>query len=402
MSTWLSGCDAGWLHMEEPCNLMMITALLEFPALLPRHRLERTLHNRLLIYDRFRMRVEDSGGHPRWLPVEVDLDYHLCYERLEGASQLLDRVGQLMAQPLNRDFPLWQFHVLEFEGRCALVPRLHHAMGDGVGLMRVLLGMADEPAPEPLRPQAKPPRLGAWYRAILRLLSLALARPDPATPLKGPLGVEKKVARSKAYSLGELKERARALNITLNDLLMSALTAALRSYIEQRGYPAAGLQLRAVVPVDMRRAGEEELGNRFGLVFLTLPVGNPESLQRMTQLKIQLDELKISPEAAAVYALIRLAGMLPARIEHWIVSLFSSKATLVATNLPGPRQPSSLAGVPLERMVYWVPMSGRLGLGISFLSYADRLEMGVAGDAGLLPDPERIVALFEQAYQALL
>ena len=401
MRAWLSSSDAGWLHMEEPCNLMMIGGLLELSAVLPRQQLQDCLESRLLVHERFRMRVEDSLGRPHWCPCPVNWVHHLRYEILPSSAQLMGRVSQLMSESLPRDRPLWQFHVLEYDGRCAMLARLHHAMGDGVGLMRVLLGLTDAADQEAIRPRAHPPRLGAWYRGLMRLLRLLFSGADPNTPLKGKLGPEKRVVRSRAYSLPELKTRAARLNLTLNDLMMAALTEAIQLYLLERGYDPSGHPLRAVVPVDMRRAGEEGPGNRFGLVFLHLPVNLLDWRARLKWLKQHLDELKSSPEPAAIYALIRLVGLLPAWVEHGLVSLFGSKATLVATNLPGPRQPCRLAGVTMERMVYWVPMSGRLGLGVSFLSYADQLEMGVASDAHLVPDPERIVVLFEEACERL-
>lgn len=393
----LSAADAGWLHMEEPCNLMMIAALLEFSAPLPRAELEEVVRDRLLVHERFRSCVDDRGGLPRWRPVEVNLDHHLCYEELEGRGALAGRLNELLSQPLDRAKPLWQFHVLQFEGRCALVARLHHALGDGVALMRTLMNLADVPEPDPVRPAGPRPKLGAWYRAILRLLGLALTAADPATPIKGPLGHAKKAAWSRPMALTTLKHQAHDQGVTLNDWLMARLTGALRAYLRERGACLPdSVCLRAVVPVDLRQAGEEEPGNRFGLVFLNLPVGTSCPGERLSRVKSRLDELKDSPEAAAVYALIRLVGWLPASWEHRLVSFFGSKATLVATNLPGPRRPLTMAGIRLEHITYWVPTSGRLALGVSFVSYAGNLHMGVFSDAARIPDPERIVALFEQ------
>lgn len=394
--TFLSSSDAGWLHMEEPCNLMMIAALLEFDGPLPQDRLEQVVRQRLLSHDRFRMRVDESGARPRWVEADVDLGYHLQRVRLSSDEQLMPRVDDLLGQALRRDRPLWQFHIFEFAGRTALVPRLHHAMGDGVALMRLLMNLTDAPESEAPRPERAPGQAPAWYRAVARLLGLLFSRPDPPSALKRPLGPEKRAAHSRCFSLSELKQKARNLNLTLNDLLMASLSDALRSYLLERRCPVPSSGFRAVMPVDLRSHGDAELGNRFGLVFLTLPVVLAEADQRHRAVKDSLDELKRSSEAVATYALIRLAGMLPVQVEHWLVRFFGTKATLVATNLPGPRQRCSLAGSPLERIVYWVPMSGRLGLGVSFLSYADQLQMGVVSDAAAVPDPQRIVALFEE------
>ena len=116
-------------------------------------------------------------------------------------------------------------------------------------------------------------------------------------------------------------------------------------------------------------------------------------------IKRRLDELKASPEPSVVAWLVRLVGVLPSLIDRLLLGFFGSKATLVATNLPGPRQPLQLSGCRLEKIAYWVPMSGRLGLGVSFLSYAGNLQMGVISDAGLIPEPGRLVELFEEIWR---
>jgi len=395
----LSFSDAGWLHMEEPRNLMMISALLEFSAVLPRHQLLKVFEERLLVHERFRMRVDESGSRPRWVPAQVDMSYHLQFEQLSGPQQLTERLDELVGRPLDRGRPLWQFHLFEFDGGSALVARLHHALGDGVALMRVLMNLADQPELGSVRPPGPRPRLGAWSAALLRLLSLVFTGSDPSTPLKGELGSAKRARTSRPFPLAELKDCAHRAGVSLNDLLMVYLSQALRAYLIERGQEVRGLELRAVLPVDLRQYEDEELGNRFGLVFLTLPIGYAKTGRGVRLIKRRLDELKVSPEASVVAWLIRLVGVLPRLIDRLLLGFFGSKATLVATNLPGPRQPLELAGCRLNKIAYWVPMSGRLGLGVSFLSYAGNVQMGVISDAGLIPDPDRLVELFEAVWK---
>ena len=395
----LSLADAGWLHMEEPFNLMMISALLEFSTVLPRQRLAEIFEQQLLVHERFRMCVDESGPRPRWLPARVDMDYHLQFVRLSSHQELLEQVDLLVSQPLDRGRPLWQFHLFEVAGQSALVARLHHALGDGVALMRVLMNLADQPEQGSVHPPGPRPKLGAWSAAAGRLLRLLFTRPDPSTPLKGPLGSAKRARASRPFSLVELKASAHRLGLSLNDLLMVYLNRVLQTYLVERGQDVKGLELRAVLPVDLRQAHDEELGNRFGLVFLALPIGFANTGRGVRLLKQRLDSLKASPEASVVSWLIRLVGALPMLIDHFLIGFFGSKATLVATNLPGPRQPLDLAGCRLERMAYWVPISGRLGLGVSFLSYAGKVQMGVISDAGLIPDPGRLIELFEEAWK---
>lgn len=387
----MSHSDAGWLHMEEPCNLMVIAALLEFSLPFPPHAdIAPIVRDRLLRHERFRMRVVDPGAWPRWETAEVDLAYHLVYETVASREQLMERIGELVGEPLARERPLWRLHILQMPDGCAMLARLHHAMGDGIALMRVMMGLMDNPEPEPVRPRAQRRKLSSWLGGVKRLVRILLSRGEPATPLKGVLGPQKRVACSGSLDLDDLKRLAHDRELTLNDFLMLALTEAVREYLEGRGCSVHGLEVRAVVPVDLRAAGEEELGNRFGLVFVPLPVGHSDAVVRV---KRTLDEVKSSPEAPAVYALIQLAGWLPTMLERLLVWIFGTKATMVVTNLPGPRNPCFLAGSRLERVAYWVPTSGRLALGISFLSYDGQLQVGVVSDAGLIPDPHRLVEL---------
>jgi diacylglycerol O-acyltransferase len=392
----LSFSDAGWLYMEEPHNLMMISALLEFATPASRQRLAAVVQERLLTHERFRMRVDESRSRPRWQAAEVDMGYHLRSEHLDSRFQLSSRIDELISQPLDRNRPLWQFHLFEFEGRSALLARLHHALGDGVALMRVLMNLADPAQAGPLRPPVPRPHLGAWPGAFYRLLRLIFAPSDPPNPLKGALGTRKCAASSRVFQLADLKNQARGLGVNLNDLLMVYLNRALRDYLVERGQQVEELELRAVLPVDLRHYRDEHLGNEFGMVFLSLPIAQAHSQSEVRLIRSRLEGLKASPEASVVAWLIRLLAVLPSLLDRLLVGFFGTKASLVATNLPGPRRPLELAGCRLDKIVYWVPMSGRLGLGVSFVSYAGQLQMGVISDAGLIPDPGRLVELFER------
>jgi diacylglycerol O-acyltransferase / wax synthase len=158
------------------------------------------------------------------------------------------------------------------------------------------------------------------------------------------------------------------------------------------------------VPVDLRpRERALELGNEFGLVILDLPIQVSDPLLRLRKVKENMDALKRSPEAIAVYGLFNLMGYLPKAVEDFAIDLFESKASTVMTNVAGPRQPLYLAGVPIERIMFWVPHpGGQLGLGISILSYRDSVSLAVVADARLVPDPETITGRFEKEFAEML
>ena len=450
-----SAVDTAWLHMEHPTNLMMVTGVLVFDEPVEFERLADQFRRRLLRIPRFLQRVVEPRlpfGTPRWeADPTFDLRAHLhrvALGRRGGADGLRELVSDLMSTPLDFSKPLWQFHLVEgLGGGSALIGRLHHSIGDGIALIRVLLSLADgaeeAAAPEP-PPEHVPhgwerivPFLGPAAKAVTRTLEateslvregvetlthpehildlaargasgadalakLLLMPPDPPTPFKGPLGVAKRAAWSDPIPLTDVKAAGKALGATVNDVLLTAVTGALRQYLEGRGTEVLDLQFRAVVPVNLRKPEEEhELGNRFGLVFLPLPVGIEDPVERLFELKEQMDELKSSPDAVVALGLLGAIGSAPAEIERLALDLFGRAGTGVMTNVMGPRHRISFAGVPVRDIMFWVPQSGRLGLGVSILSYAGGVSLGVATDAGLVPDPETILAGFRQEFDAL-
>lgn len=231
---------------------------------------------------------------------------------------------------------------------------------------------------------------------------LLLLWPDPKTIFKGPLGVPKRAAWSAPIPLQDVKDAGRGLGGTVNDMLLTAMSGALRRYLESRGEPVEGLNFRAVVPVNLRKAGtEEELGNKFGLVFLSLPVGISDPGDRLSDLRRRMDALKGSMEAPVAYGILNAIGAVPKPIQDIVVNMFGAKGTAVMTNVIGPQEQRFLAGAPLEALMFWVPQSGHLGMGVSILSYAGQVWVGVITDETLIPDPEVIITAFHAEFGEL-
>ena len=220
---------------------------------------------------------------------------------------------------------------------------------------------------------------------------------------KGKLGAVKRAVWSDAIPLADVKACSKSMGATINDLLLSAVTGALRRYMLDRGGVADGLTIRAVVPVNLRPPGEAmELGNRFGLVFLSLPVGTAGEVERLRALKQEMDRIKGSPQAIVAFGVLNALGMASAEIESVGVGIFARKATAVMTNVPGPQKQLYLAGQPIKEIMFWVPQSGRLGLGVSIFSYAGRVRLGIAVDAGLVPNPGMIITHFHEELADLM
>ena len=436
----LSPVDAAWLRMEDPTNLMMVTGLLVFDARVDPRRLRTTLERRLLPIDRFRQRVHESAlgiALPQWEEDgNFDLDAHLHRVAVPAPGDqatLQALVGDLMSTPLDMSKPLWQLHLVEGlrGGGSAILVRIHHCVADGIALVRVLLSLTDSTPRTyrrlPLRPgtsgDTQPgftlplAEITGALRDPLRVMELAqmgisgaatLQRlvtlpADPPTVLKGRLGVTKRAAWSSNLPLEAIKDAGRRTGGTVNDVLIAAVTGAIRRYLLERGEDVAGLEIRAAVPVNLRSLeGPVELGNQFGLVFLPLPVGVEDPVDRLSELKRRMDEIKGTPEAMVAFGVLNAIGLVPSRLHGNLVEFFGGKATAVMTNVPGPREPLFLAGRKITNIMFWVPQSGRLGLGVSILSYAGSVMVGIAADAGLVPDPEKLVSEFEAELAAKL
>lgn len=458
----LSNVDLAWLRMEDPTNLMMVTGILTFEDRIDIQRLRAVLEQRLLAFDRFRMRVVDP--QKLLLPAyweedpTFDMNSHLHLLALPepaGHDELQNLASDLMSTPLDYSKPLWNVHVVENFGEgSAVIVRLHHCIADGMALVYVLLSMTDfgpdgapaasEASIGPARPtvaknggmttavlkrsskllsnsRSLTQRIFAESKEILvnpaRAVELALAggdnafaaarlllrSNDPITLFKGSLGVSKRAAWSRPLPLKDVKAIKNITGATINDVLVSALSGGLRRYMIARGEPVEGIEFRAGVPINMRTPEEMgTLGNKFGLLFLTLPVNIGDPLDRLAVVHERMGELKNSKEGSVGLMVLSGLGMTPNEIQDEIVSLFAAKITSVLTNVPGPPMPLYLAGSKIDGIMFWVPQSGRVGLGISILSYANKVYVGVATDSGLVPDPDRIIEGFYKEFDDLL
>jgi len=453
----LSSVDFAWLRMDDPTNLMHINGILVLDQPVSYESIRDIIEQRLLAIPRFRNRVVvPKRGKPYWEPDPgFDIANHVGRITLPdpgGDAELRAVVEGLISQPFDPAHPMWSFQVIQnFRGGTVVMAKLHHCMGDGVALMLVLLSMtdrtpeADPAAPNPflslytrhekgqeevehldldtirqlaeeimpegmklmLHPAEAFRKVKGWIKgpAATGALGRLVLRPsDPRTVFKGPLGVPKKVAWSEALALDEVKAVSKALEGTINDVLLSAMTGGLRRYLVRHGNaePPHDLNFRAAMPVNLRTMeGMSQLGNQFGLIFLSLPVGIADPLKRLAELKRRASSLKRSLEPVVVFRILDTLGIVPRKIQDLVVSIFATKATAVMTNVPGPKEVLYLAGKPIQDIYFWVPQAGRVGIGISICSYAGRVRLGVGTDAGLVPDPQDVIAGFHEEFEAM-
>jgi WS/DGAT/MGAT family acyltransferase len=310
--------------------------------------------------------------------------------------------------------------------------RMHHSIADGIALARVLLSLTDEHPDAGVATATQddrghgtldaltaPARLGlhlaeaamhegreamshpaAEATALARdtiadsraLAKLLLTGADHESLLRGKPGIARRVAWTDRIALDEVKAIGHATGTTVNDVVLTAVTGALHQYLDT--HDGVVDEIRVMVPFNLRpldRPLPRELGNRFGLVYLPLPVGIEDRSERLAEVHRRMAEIKDSPEGAISYGILGLIGATPLPVEQTLIDVFSTKATAVMTNVPGPRLPVYLAGTKVTGVLGWVPAAGGIGMGVSIFSYAGGVTVGVQTAASLVPDPETIV-----------
>lgn len=437
--------DAIWMHMDRPQNLMVIECLMFLDGPIDRARFEQVVRTRLLelypVFSRRPVASKRRWGRARWRDVkDLDLSRHIREVTLPAPGDdaaLQAYVAGFLATPLPRDRPLWDIHLIDglAEG-AAIFVRLHHALADGVALTQVLFSLTDLAAegdrdgsfhPEgqhhllsevvqaarraaPEVPQMlRPAKVRAGFLTGLRLgvsglgvLKKLLVTRNPDSAVAGTAGPEKRAVWSAAIELQLVKDIATHSDATINDVLVSVLSGALERYQLEHGQRT--VDLPTMVPVNLRPLHlplPRELGNRFALVLLSLPSGPGSPLARLAETKKRMDAIKASPEPAITFAMIQAIALLGSRLNGFLVTFFADKVTGVTTNVPGPREARYLAGTRISGMLGWVPGSGEQTLGTSIFTYADTVRVGFKTDAGVIPDPELILAAFHDELDAL-
>jgi len=451
----MTGVDTAWLRMEHPTNLMMIVGVMMFKEALSFQKLQATIEQRFLSYPRFKQKaVQDPTGAWWENDKKFELANHIKKIKLPGKgtkSDLEDYVSRAASEPLDFTKPLWQFHLIEnYRGGSALVTRIHHCYADGIALVSVMLSLTGEsPEASLVKPKKtdKRPRdeMDFWTSvtkpmasvmsgamkltrslveqgleiakdpATMRefatkgvelaeeLRKIAMMQPDSKTRYKGLLGRQKRVAWCDPLPLAEVKVIGKALGASINDVLLSTAAGALRDYLERNSDDTRGVELRAVVPVNLRPVEKAyELGNQFGLVFVDLPVGVEDPLDRLEIVRTRMAELKGSSQPIVAFVLLSAVGIGPKILQDQISGLIGRNATAVMTNVPGPQKPLYLAGSEIDEIEFWVPQSGGIGMGLSILTYNGKVQFGLITDGRLVPDPHNIINRFADEFEKLV
>lgn len=445
----MSNVDRTWLRMQRPTNPMLIIGLLILARPLTRATLRRLLAERFLTFDRFHCIPTSDALAGRWTHAEhFNLDDHLLQASLPapaGRRELEILAGELASTPFSGSRPPWSFHLVpRYLGGSALIVRIHHSYGDGVALMHVLATLADEDPSSAGAPSGVaagtdahshpasglfPSSLQEYTDLIEKTVHLALhpleavkathdavalageiarlgllLEDDPNTRLKQPLSGVKYVAWGEPLILEEVRTVGRVLGCTINDVLIATLAGGIGRYLDAKGERTRGITIRAAAPVNLRPATDspQDLGNRFGLAFVDLPIGIRHPLQRLYAVHGSMEALKSSSQAWAVFELFSLVGSLPAAVEDAAIAWFGAKASLVASNLRGPDHPLHMAGIPISQLLFWVPQTGDIGTGVSMFTYQGSVQFGVIADRNVIADPDELVSIIRTEFDRLV
>lgn len=455
----LSALDESFLHIEGPCTPMHVGAVSIFEGRrlrdangwLDQERLARFVDARLAAVPRFRQKlafVPLGQGRPLWVDdPHFNLLYHLRFSALPAPGDprgLTALVGRLMSQPLDRHRPLWELYVVDglAGDRVALVWKTHHCMVDGVSGMELaaVLFDLDPEAPEPPPPAPWKPRpapseavrlVDAWLerseveqhhrhtlRAALRAPREAFAKLEevlggmgslmggglaPRSSLNVPIGPHR---RYQAVRIGLERAKAikNALGGTVNDVVLVAVTGALRALFLARGEAVTGVELHTLVPVSVRSPGEAgELGNRVSALVVALPLGEKDPRRRLAAVIERMAELKKSHEVVGAEMLTRFSGFAPATLLQQAARLQSAQrfVNLVVTNVPGPQLPLFLLGARLLEVYPCVPLAPNLAMSVAVVSYDGALGFGLMGDWDAMADLAELGAHLERAFGEL-
>ncbi len=457
----MSRVDTAWLRMDNDVNLMMIVGVWLLTPGITLDALRARIEDKLLKYERFRNKAVADAVGAQWVP---DQDFQIAHhvvpvtlrpERDESERHALQRLcGELAATPLDPSRPLWQFHLIDhYEGGSALIARIHHCIGDGIALISVMMSITDGGADPPKRKRraaaedaaegdwlsdavlkpltdltvkaigmygggvaksmdmlANPhqPLLGSMdmartgYKVVNDVAALAIMPDDSPTLLKGQLSGRKVVAWSEPIPLDTVKAIGKGLSCTVNDVLLACAAGAIGEHLRARGQNPQGKEIRAMVPVNLRPLDKAwQLGNRFGLAPLVLPIGIHNPVQRVFAVRQRMNELKGSYQPLLAFAVLSVSGLFIKPVQDAVLGMFAKKATAVMTNVPGPATPLKFCGSTLRQTMFWVPASGNIGVGVSILSYGGGVQFGLITDAGLCAEPQDIIDRFEPEFHKL-
>jgi WS/DGAT/MGAT family acyltransferase len=463
MSHRLSALDASLLYLEDATTPMHIGGVAVFRT--PRSgfdhdRLIHLIEQRLALVPRYRQRVLNVPGHlarPVWTDdTDFDITHHVRLSALPkpGTEEQLNHlVARLMSRPLDHHRPLWEVYLVEGlrRNRFALVTKTHHAMVDGIGAIeigQVILDVSPhqgavagdlwmpEPRPGSFRLVAdavsevirQPGELVENARAavgdvtstvqkvvgavsgVVSALTTA-ARPAPSGPLNVPITAERRFAVARA-SLADLKKIRAAHGGTVNNVVLTVVAGALRSWLMSRGEAVtAGTTVRAMAPLSVRDEATTNttaglVGSKVSAYLVDLPVGESSPVVRLQHVAHAMHSRFEAGQPVAADALVRLGGFAPPTLHALgarAASAFSQRIfNILVTNVPGPQVSLYAAGAKMMEMFPVVPLARNQAVSIGVTSYDGGVYFGLNADRTAMADVDVLARMVEESVEELL
>lgn len=458
---YMSEADTAlWVGERDPrlrSTIVSVWVLDRMPAV---EDFEAMLADAVEAIPRLRQRVvRDRYGiaPPRWeIDPHFDPRFHLRRHHLGGAGELrdlLDLAEPIAMQAFDKDRPLWEFYLVDGlrEGRAGVIMKLHHAVSDGVGLVKMTASMVEK-APGEGRAARRAERLQAretpppatkqglvrdaighrtrvdqsnarrFFRGTTELLSDLVSKPretvDRAGNLMGsiqrllqPISEPKSpvmTGRGMALSLGtflvpleNMKRTGRGMGGSLNDVFVTAVTAGMRRYHEHFGEPVD--ELNMMMPINLRSDDESgrKAGNQFAPARFLVPIGIEDPLERMEEIQSRVRAQREESGLAYLEEIMLVMNRLPGDVTQSMIEGMTTAVDFVTSNVPGPRRPTYTAGAKIEHMFPFGPPAGA-GVNITLFSYDGQCHVGVNADRAAVTEPELLLECIEKSFDELL
>ena len=455
----LSPLDVSFFYLETPTTGMHVGGVALFaapPEGFDYDRLVALVTGRLHLVPRYRQKVRWVPGriaNPVWVDdPDFDVTYHVrrsALPRPGSDDQLRELVGRIQSRQLDRSRPLWEMYFVEglAGGRLALLTKTHHAMVDGRSAMDIgSLILDSTPAPRAVPaddwvPDPEPSAASLISGAVLDTLrrptavldtvrseildaraiagkawstagglfaaARTAARSAPDSPLNATIGEQRRYGMART-DLDDYKRVRKAHGGTVNDVVLTTVAGALRSWLLTRGEPVVPTStVRAMVPVSVRTETQQgELGNRVSSYFVDLPVGEPRPVMRLHQVSHAMKGLKDAGQSVGAEALVSLSGFAPPALHSAAARLASGLSrrlfNVVVTNVPGPQFPLYANGAQMLECYPVVPLSKGQSVSVGLTSYNGGVYYGLNADRDAMPDVDVLGQCIAEALAELV
>ena len=350
-------------------------------------------------------RLGEEAGEPAWVPWE-DFDPTRRALPLEQAAPLSRgdvpaAAARLFAQRLDRDHPLWQIHVAELDdGGTALIWRIHHALADGTAAMRFareLLWDAPEQPPgrvSPVTGRKSPqphPDDERRHRHLVAMIEREFAESTRRSPFDGAIGTTRRIAFA-SVELQPLHDAARQLaDATLNDAVLSVLAGALRRWLKEHHGSLHGVRVR--VPVSLHHEGDA-VANLDSFFSLRLPLADADPVDRLRTVHRETKRRKAAHDAEELREFLEELGAASPRMRSLAERIERNPRSfaLSVSNVPGPREPVSVLGAPVESIHSIAEIGERHALRVAVVSLAGELHFGFCADPAIVDGLDAMAA----------